>query len=94
MNSNRAERDAPDWRYRSGERPIVRPSFPTDPCAEDETGEPPFSVQEPEGLPTQPDLEPPPPPADFVEPFVSEMDTDLEDLRDTIPAPVPPPHED
>ena len=80
MTSERAKRDSiEEWRHQTGERLVARPR---------EESEPPFSSPETDGLPTEPNLEAPAPPADLSESVDDEDDFD--DLRDTIPAPVPP----
>ena len=84
-----------DARYQTGERRVV---VPTEPPSEREERttlldelEAPFSAPEPEALPTQPDLGDPPLPAQGVlESYIDQIDGDEDDLRDTIPAPVPP----
>ena len=82
MTPERAKRDSiEDWRNQTGERLVTRPR---------EESEPPFSSQEPDGLPTEPNLEAPAPPTDLSEPLLGDGDDDFDDLRDTIPAPVPP----
>jgi hypothetical protein len=68
---------------------LGRELMPTDPPSAQE-GEAPFSVRDPDGMPTQPDLDPPPgAPRANVETYIDDL-VDSEDFRDTIPAPVPP----